>query len=604
MIIFILGEKIKKFSHLDFENPPNDSASITLGITELKKIQNSVVNQKPFLEIFAYDDFSLWWFFYPEISNRFIKIINFIKNFSESVEQTKPNKIRLESQFEYFEIVKQIAIENNIKLEHSSAKLLIHKITKKISFVLRKYKAKKITHQKIQRRKNLFYKKNLVIPKVDNKIVCMSYPVYRRLGWDFVKETFTKNEFLINELQHLLGRNEEIIGIDSFSLISSPDDILSERLNSEMKWFPIEALMQDLKISERQKDFIKKFEKMMENTEFQELFQFKNTSYWPQISEQFKKLTLEYNLPYWFSLLKSLQKFLLEHKPRVFLLLYETGPKSLAIINVCRKLGIKTIGVQHGIIHDTHPYYMHDKFADSKNSFGFPLPDRLLLFGEITKKILLNHGYPEEKLTVFCNPVFLPLNKIKFKQKSIIEKYHLPINKKFILFAPPGMKDYTESKINYNEEIIKKLLQTFMDNKEIFFLIKPHPADDPNDYKKILDKFGSTNAKIIDGSLIELITISELVVSTFSTTIIDSMCLKKAVIQVTFSGINYDRPYDEFNAVLQASLSELSKKILYLLNDESKKLELIKNGHNFAKQYYNFPYKQPIENLKQILLPK
>ena len=227
MIIFTLGEKIKKFSHLHFENSPNDSASITLGITELKKIQNSVVNKKPFLEIFAYDDFSLWWFFYPEISNRFIKIINFIKNFSEYVEQTKPNKIRLESKFEYFEIIKQIAIGNNIKLEHPSAKLSIHKITKKIFVVLRKYKAKKITHQKIQRRKNLFDKKNLAVPNIDNRIVCVSYPALRRPGWDFVKETFTKNEFLINDLQHILGNDEEIIGIDAFSLISSPDDILS-----------------------------------------------------------------------------------------------------------------------------------------------------------------------------------------------------------------------------------------------------------------------------------------------------------------------------------------------------------------------------------------
>ena len=56
--------------------------------------------------------------------------------------------------------------------------------------------------------------------------------------------------------------------------------------------------------------------------------------------------------------------------------------------------------------------------------------------------------------------------------------------------------------------------------------------------------------------------------------------------------------------MLQAPLSELSKKILYLLNDESKKSQLIENGNAFAKKYYNFPYEQSIENLKEILLSK
>jgi len=251
------------------------------------------------------------------------------------------------------------------------------------------------------------------------------------------------------------------------------------------------------------------------------------------------------------------------------------------------------------------PFYMHDQFLSEKHPYGFQLPSKLLLFGDITKETLLEKGYPKDRLIAFGNPTYFHLkDKVEFDKKSIIEKFHLPKNKQFVLFAPPGMKDYTENQINYNEEIVKKLLQDFKDNNELFFLIKPHPADNPDDYKKIMAEFGSVNAKIIDASLIESLIISDLVVSTFSTTIIDSMCLKKPVIQVTFSGIKYHRPYDEFNAVLQTPLPELSEKILYLLNNESEKSVLIENGNTFAKKYYNFPHVQSIENLKEILLSK
>ncbi|MDH3677824.1 MAG: hypothetical protein OEQ12_05925, partial [Nitrosopumilus sp.] len=49
-----------------FLSPPVDNKSISLFMKELKKIQNSIVFDKSFPELFYYDYISLWWPFYQD----------------------------------------------------------------------------------------------------------------------------------------------------------------------------------------------------------------------------------------------------------------------------------------------------------------------------------------------------------------------------------------------------------------------------------------------------------------------------------------------------------------------------------------------------------
>ncbi len=92
---------------------------------------------------------------------------------------------------------------------------------------------------------------------------------------------------------------------------------------------------------------------------------------------------------------------------------YETGPLALAFIVTASRLGIKTIGIQHGIITDYHSAYSHQKFASKEFPFGFIIPNHLLVFGEITKQILIQNNYPEERLEIFGNPTFFHLKEMK-----------------------------------------------------------------------------------------------------------------------------------------------------------------------------------------------
>jgi len=598
------GNKIFRNNN-DFEKTIVDSSTIKLGISELNKLGNSQIDGKYIPEILSYDSISLWWFCYGSLTHNFIKTLSFIDNFSNFVEETNPSQIKIQNDFRKLDLIKQICINYKIPISYPRLPYFLFNVKDKLRQIIKQQGAKYITRKKIKSRLKLYSQKFSTMPSTENKTVFVSYPLYRRIIFDMDKKITVTGEFLIDELLKLFQDKKEIIGLDLFSSIKSDDRVLKERLESEMFWLPVEKIMEKMENNNSHRIFLTNFENLLKSDSFKKLFEYRQVNYWNYLSFRFKEMTFDYYFPFWLRLLDAVKNYFSENKPKVVILLYETAATSLAIISACKTLGIKTIGIQHGIIHSYHPFYMHDQFLSEKHPYGFQLPSKLLLFGDITKEILLEKGYPEDRLIAFGNPTYFHLkDKVEFDKKSIIEKYHLPKNKQFILFAPPGMKDYTENQINYNEKIVKKLLQDFNDNNELFFLIKPHPADNPDDYKKIIDQFGSVNAKIIDASLIESLIISDLVVSTFSTTIIDSMCLKKAVIQVTFSGIKYHRPYDEFNAVLQTPLPELSEKILYLLNNESEKSQLIENGNAFAKKYYNFPYEQSIENLKEILLSK
>ena len=65
----------------DFEIPHGDDYKIA--ITELNRMHNFKLNDKPFLENFLYSEASLWWFIYPSLIGKYKQIINFILQFSK-----------------------------------------------------------------------------------------------------------------------------------------------------------------------------------------------------------------------------------------------------------------------------------------------------------------------------------------------------------------------------------------------------------------------------------------------------------------------------------------------------------------------------------------
>ena len=607
--LIIYGSKIKNntnnyVNEKNFQSPVEDYKS-TISSEEIKRIQNLKLHGKSIKELFAYGNVSLWWFMYPQLFDQFHKIISFIINFSNFIERTKPDIIRLEGDFERFDIIKQLCYENNIKFEYSKVNLIFFRIFRKIKLRIRKMGTNFLTSRKIKTRKILFFDKKKPIPELENKKIFAAAEFYRRDLFNLLTGNIEKGEFLLDDIIDLLEDKENILCIDLFGRVRKDNEILRQRLEEKLTWIPVDVLFKKNWNRTKKIKFFKNYNKLISSSEFRKLFEFKGILLSKSLDDIFQKLKNDPYLPYWINLIESLTLCFSKEKPKVIFLPYETGPLALAFISVSKKLDIKTIGLQHGMIYDYHKSYTHQDFESIENPYGSPLPDRLLLYGEIPKEMLLKKNYPQKKLVVFGNPTFFNIEKIlsKLNSESIRKKYEISENKKIILFTPVGYVDYYEkgNQFNANTQIWNHLISKFLNNPNVILILKPHPWDIPTKYQELIQNSGSTNAYVIQGNLLELIYLSSVVVSTFSTTMIDALCFGKPVVQVRFDKIDYKMPFDNLDVIMPKNLEDLSEGILEILNNEELRKKMVRNSGKFVKKYYNIPIDNPESILQNVL---
>jgi len=112
-IIFIREE--------DLEVPHGEDYKIA--INELKKIQNTKILETYVPELFSYQEISLWWLIYQSLIPEYKKLVNFVEEFLKLTHKINPDKITIVDNFNNFNLIKQICIKENIKLEYSQLNL-------------------------------------------------------------------------------------------------------------------------------------------------------------------------------------------------------------------------------------------------------------------------------------------------------------------------------------------------------------------------------------------------------------------------------------------------------------------------------------------------
>lgn len=591
------SEKFENFIPFsNFENIAGDNNPIYLGIKELNRLGHIKINNESILEILSYDSLSIWWLCYGRLSDSFIKTIGFIESFENYVKKTNPISITIKDDFSKLDIIKQICEQNNILCSYSKSSYLLFLLKSKFVRLIKPLAAKLYTRRKVKSRLNLSSKIFPLVPSIKNKILYLSYPIYRRKIFNLKNSSTENGEFIFDEIHNILKNENLTLGLDLFSIIKLNNSALQERLDSKNNWIPIEMLFKSSLNKNSHKKFLENYLKLIHSKYFQSQLEYKGINYWNTISKNFFEMTYEYYIPFWLKLYDSVKNHFLKISPKAVLLIYETAPTSLAVIAACKKIGIKTIGFQHGIIHSHHPFYMHDQFFSNTNHFGFQLPDKLMLFGKIPKDILMSKGYPESQLVQYGNPMFFEIEKLKkIPRSDLLKKLYLPTNSTFVLFAPPGMYIYKNSKRNLNLEIFDKLFEVQNSNKNFFILVKPHPSDDVNDYHLRIK--GNKNIKILDGDLLESILMSDIVLSSFSTSVIDALCLEKPVVKIKFDEFKIEQPYDNYDAVFESTIQEIPLMINKILENPDLCYKKNLNAKKFIKNYYNIPN----ENYKKIL---
>ena len=600
---FIIYGKTSKFqnetiyvNYEDFSGPQISYYDITTHLNLKSQIEHSTIHNTPFLQLFDYDNISLWWFFHSGFFNdHFFYTVNFVSNFHKLIQTTNPHSIKIIDNFEMFDIIKQICNKNTIKFEYSHLSYFKFKILKNIKHHIRKFvrsnRLKKYVHLRIKNSRNIFYEKNNSIPTLNDKIVFAIPTSFRRPHFNPDIEKYENGEYIMQGIIDLLKKRYKIIGISiAHGTTKIKDNMMAERVKSETPWIPEEALLQNYGKSMKQKRFLQKYEKLIRDKSFQKLFEFEGINLWEQIKPGFQQMLYEPYFPYWLNLIDSYSIFFKNNKPKAIFLIAETDAPCLAIICIAKRFNIKTIAIQHGAGIENSEHSV-STFASKENPFGYHLPDKMLLFGVFYEQSFIKHNYPSQKFQVFGNPSFFDLDKLEniSNLNNLYKKYNLDKNKKIILFTTSRYQG-CQNKYNFDELVWSYLLENFSHDNTFSIILKIHPHEDIGIYEKILKKYETINAKIIDANLLELLPIASVLVSNASTTLVDSICLKKPTIEVEwYDLLQTQMPLKEYGVVLSCKLENLSQNIYAILNDNNIQNSLLKNRSKFLKDIYNIP---------------
>lgn len=578
----------------DFFGARLDSKFFTIPLHEKIKIEKQELDGKSFLELFDYKGISLWWFFSQEtFFLKFCKLVNFIENFSNFIDQNHVEIIQIENNFTYFNIIKKISERKNLKLKYSKISYLYYTqkefLKKHVRKYIRKNKLKKRLIRNITNNLKIFYQRYNSLYNLNQKILFASPTSYRRSKYNFQKGISENEEFLMEDIVNLLPAKEEVIGLSiHFTESGYYENILSERINSKTTWMPEEVF---LEIGNNDsKKFINHFNQLISKKDFQKFFQFKNILLWEYLEDIFTQMTYEPNIPYWIKLLDSYVTIFSKQKPKVIFVTAEINANTLALIVAAKISNIKTIRLQQGVITNMNSEFYQYNYQSPKNLLGYPIPDTILVFGEFSKHILLEHNYPEDKIIVFGNLTYVNLENIKatLDKKSLCEQYGLQKNQEIILYTSSKLSSVGK---NYDFQVWENLLKHFSNKKNFVVILKPHPGESIEEYQKILERYSPSNFKIISGNLTELLFLSTIVVSHQSTVIIDANCMDRPVIEIKWDDQNDDSlSFDKLKVSIPTKVEYLSKIILDLINNEGLQNILRENRKPFLKTHCNIPY--------------
>lgn len=572
---------------------------------EFQKIIYKKIGNKSIVEWFSSNEISYWWLISAVIFPKFNEEIIFIERILNLINEKKPSKIILDGFFDKYFIISTICKQNDIKLQINHKKKYFFDQKQKISKSIKPIRYKKILKQKQEKRLTSFSKKtSFSQPPNDYTIVT---GINRRIKQLTLTGKVTKQDFIIQPIIDLLKKNNyPLMCIDLDYTLKGTTESLSERLETDVNWIPIEYFSKELP-SKKTLDIINELQNnfaLLKKYNLNDHFIYKDISLWTILESSFNDIFLEPYLPTYINLIEQFEIFFSNHKPKVIIQAYEVGPFAKVIEIAAKKFGIKTIGIQHGMLNEPGHDYTHKEIFSSKSPLGTPIPDSTFVFGEYYKKILTKDGnYPSDKVTVTGNLNWFYLDKFLkiFDRGDLLKKYQF-VNKKIVLIPLSFRIAYAKKNLS-DRVLLNKIYSTMGKNKDLIFLIRPHPGDEFN--QKTLDAlYPNSNFKCSNASLVEDLILCDIVIITYSTIGLEAALFKKPVIFVNLNKKNKLQFYSKIplqmvddKIAMYSKLDEIDE-IINNIFEKKWIYDSLSKRNNFLKHVLN--YENNVDLLKLI----
>jgi surface carbohydrate biosynthesis protein (TIGR04326 family) len=231
-------------------------------------------------------------------------------------------------------------------------------------------------------------------------------------------------------------------------------------------------------------------------------------------------------------------------------------------ISAARPDGMRGWAFQHGTISKDHLVYVNDAdWISEERSFRFlPAPDLFLCYGEFTREIVTERGYPKDRVVPLGSLRHDRVYRQPLVSKITREDLGLPTRKPLLTLCAQRRRD-SEDWLRLLVGGVQRL------GLDCHIVVKPHPRFEFEDAANaIFDELEWTAHTIFYDRLSELLAASDVVLTGSSTTGLDAVLVGTPLITFAVDGEFERFPYAEEGVALKvtdpASMSGALEKVL------------------------------------------
>lgn len=581
----------------------------------MNELPSQVIEGRSIKEWFRLRDHSLWWFAHGSLWRYIDEDIRFVITFENMLTATCPDIIEMQGLCDRADLIQRICRKKNVRLSIGFSyriKICLKSLTNMVTRRVRVKGSSIIARKKYSKRTALAREaKHESLDKVRKGcVIHVAHETYRRRIYDFETGEVKEGEYIAQKILHQIKKKGvDLLGIDVDHTSRGEFSALRQRLNDkDQYWLPLEIFEKrtssDRELEKTMDELRLTLVALFKNEDFRAMFDYRGISLWNSLSLRFDLLAE--TLPKRVRSIEAARDILLKLKPKSIFLLYEKGPSAMTFMIAADELGVKTVGMQHGIIHEWHPDYAITDLRSDKSSLGSPIPTMTIVFGEFYKKLLTEKlFYPSNRVTVAGNPTYAgaDIYTKQLDKKSVLTRLNLDLTRKTLLVATSmGQKKHGQA--DFDVVMIEILAKSFANRDDIQVVIKLHPKEDGRVYRTIIEQSGAANFTILDHPIEELILVCDAFLAVATTAILEAIVLEKPVI--IFQHVNKLNEYVSYlienGAAIGAKYEELTEKVLEVLDNETLVERLGMKGSEFAKHYFNLPSKEISQKIADLLI--
>jgi CDP-Glycerol:Poly(glycerophosphate) glycerophosphotransferase len=574
-----------------------DSNSLTYLINRLPMTE---IDGKSVLEWLAFGGSSLWWLIRPRLWPKFEELIRFADQIENLLALLHPERLVVRGYEDRFSLIKQVCERKKVDVSRqisASPKGVRYSLKQLVKGKLSSWGSNSITVTNQKKRASLSEGSKIVESFNPHCVIYLAPQSYRTTIYDVENDQVRRGEHLVSKILEHVKASRQLLCIDVDPRRDGGTEILNERIHSnELTWISIDSLL-SAELKQRCDPMIRQMKEkaniIYRNQRFRDCMVHNGIKLWEAVPPTIESTLDDAYLPNYITTIELAKQLLKRLQPVSILMPYETGPYALAFIIAATELGIKTVGLQHGIIRPKDPDYLTDGHRTEINSLGHPVPNRMLVFGEYYRDLLsMEFSYPPQSLLVVGHPGYDKLETLqKADQASIRRKLNLSANKATILVAT-SMYQKRYGSEDYDISMLENTIKSWRDSNNIQLIIKPHPREDASIIERMLvDKQAGQNFSLSTAPIQQLILACDIFLTVMTTAVLEAMAFEKPIVMFQpFTNHAIDvLGVIESGSALTAVPENLRQVVDTAIQSDKVRSELLTNGRNFIKQHFAMP---------------